>query len=407
MRSDRKGSTALAMAIFFAVTVEMAPAGAVGHIARDLHADVPAAAGGSAAYAIATAVVAVPCALLTRRMNLRRTVIATGVLFALAALATATAPNLETYLALRAVNGAVHGAFFPVVLALAAATDPDRPGRAVARVLLGNACALAVGVPLSEALSGWGWQVPIGLAAAAVAVAALAAPKGADVSTAEPPALRALPWIAVAVPALVFTMALAGHFSFYTYLSPLATQQGAVPSIILGAYGVAVIGGTMASGALANGRRTSRAALIAGTQGLVLAAVALVQGVPAVAVGAVVAGVCFGLLPTIVQTEMLTRARGAETVASALAVVAFNVGIAGGAFGGGLAYPAGSTAPALVGGILLGLAALAFAFTGFSRTRADRGVSPSNQSVGTGRLTRGASTPTWAERVPASKGRKA
>ncbi|MBO9556797.1 MAG: hypothetical protein J7523_19685, partial [Cellulomonas sp.] len=88
---DAAARAALPVAVFFAVTVEMAPVGAVSTIARDLGAGVERVALGSTAYAAATAVVAVPGALLLRAAPLRRAVVAGAVFAAAAALSVAAA----------------------------------------------------------------------------------------------------------------------------------------------------------------------------------------------------------------------------------------------------------------------------------------------------------------------------
>lgn len=357
---DAAARAALPVAVFFAVTVEMAPVGAVSTIARDLGAGVERVALGSTAYAAATAVVAVPGALLLRAAPLRRAVVVAGAVFAAAAALSVAAADLPAFLVTRALTGVAHGCFFPLALALAARSSV-RPERAVAHVLLGNAGALALGVPVVEALSTWSWRVPLLVAAVAVALAAAGAPPERVRAAAADGRAGGAPPGAVLALAAAFALALAGHFTFYTFLTPLAESASSSATAVLGAYGVAVVVAALVAGPLSGRSRLPRACAVAAVEGVLLAALAATGAPVAVVAAGVVAGLCFGLLPALVQSEMLAIAGDRATLASAVAVVAFNVGIAAGAALGGAASSRGPGAPPLLGGALLVAAAVAIA----------------------------------------------
>ncbi|MFF2300497.1 MFS transporter [Arthrobacter sp. NPDC058127] len=351
-----RATVALPLAVFFAVTVEMAPAGALTHIATALSTDIGSAAAGSSLYALSTAILALPLAGFAQRFELRKATILAGAIFTALGLATAAAPDLPAYLVLRALHGAAHGAFFPLVLALAAASAQQNTGKAVARVLLGNGFALAVGVPVSEALATLNWRIPIALSAIGVLASILFAPRpvpqeqGSREEHARRPA-RGIFWLSV-----TFALALAGHFSYYTFLAPAATADAVPAPLALGAYGAAVIISTALSGTIAGRHRLQRATAVITAEAIILAVAALTPGPATTIMAASLAGICFGLLPTLIQTEMLERAAGHRALASGAAVVAFNTGIATGAAGGATVTGITIHTPALLGAALLFLA---------------------------------------------------
>ncbi|WP_369745728.1 MFS transporter [Paenarthrobacter sp. AMU7] len=355
---------ALPFALFFAVTVEMAPAGALEHIAKAFSSDIGTAAAGSSLYALSTAVLALPLSALAQRFNLRKTAVLTAGIFTVLGLATSAAPDMSTYLILRSIQGAAHGAFFPLVLALAAAASPNNTGKATARVLLGNGCALALGVPAAEALSSLDWRIPLALASCGVLAAMICAPQPQARTTPTEMTTTGGSSGSFVPIALILAVSLAGHFSYYTFLAPLATHAGTQPSIVLAVYGGAVIIATALSGRLAGKRRLQRALIVLIAEAVIVAGAALLAGPLVVFATAALAGTCFGLLPTLMQTEILDRSLGNQTIASGAAVVAFNAGIAAGSAGGATLVGVSIQTPALIGACLLGFAAIMLAFAG-------------------------------------------
>lgn len=352
----------LPLALFFAVTVEMAPSGSLEHIAKAFGSDIGTAAAGSSLYALSTAVMALPLSALAQRFDLRPAAILTAGVFTALGLATSAAPDVSTYLILRTIQGAAHGAFFPLVLSLAAAASPNSTGKATARVLLGNGCALALGVPAAEALSSFDWRIPVALASCGVFAAMIYAPQpqaGTAPATNSSKAGSNGSFVPIA---LILAVALAGHFSYYTFLAPLAAREGTQPSLVLAAYGGAVIIATALSGRLAGKRRLHRALLVIVAEAAILACAAAFAGPVVVFATAVMAGACFGLLPTLIQSEILDRSLGNQTIASGAAVVAFNAGIAAGSASGATLVDTSIQAPALVGACLLGLSAIMLGF---------------------------------------------
>jgi len=369
-------AAALPLALFFAVTVEMAPAGALAHIAAALHTDIGSAAAGSSIYALSTAFLALPLAGFAQRFDLRNATIIAGLSFTVLGLAAAAAPGLTGYLAFRALNGAAHAAFFPLVLALAAAAAPRNTAQAVARVLLGNGLALALGVPAAEALAALDWRLPLALASLGVAAAVSFAPHPVpqEGGITEKPAERSpagIVWLAA-----LFALALAGHFAYYTFLAAAVEAQGLPAALVLSLYGAAVIAATAFSGPIARQNRLGRAVAVIAIESLVLAAMATVPGPATTIIAAVTAGACFGFLPTLIQTEMLEQAPQHRALVSGAAVVAFNTGIAVGAVSGATVTGFSTNAPSLLGSALLVLSAVGLAT---ARTFARKQIVPGTQ----------------------------
>lgn len=351
---------ALPLAIFFAVTAEMAPAGAVLHIAEAYHTDAPSAALGSTTYAAATALFAVPLAQRLQRFPLRACFLMASLAFAAINLAVSLMPGLTGYLILRGMTGIAHGAFFPLALALAAQSDPQQPERAVARALLGNAAALALGVPLSEALASTAWQLPFILTSVGIAVAAYLVPAPSWAPQDRQPTDRTVSLKPVVVIGALFALVLTGHFAFFIVLAPRAMETELPPAIALTLYGICVVAGTLGSGQLARGHRLLRAGVVLAVEALAILAVTTSASPLVLAAAATVTGLCFGLLPTLVQTEMMSSSAGRATLASGVAVVAFNLGIAAGAALGGISDATFHNGALLTSSALLGIGSLLF-----------------------------------------------
>ena len=139
---------------------------------------------------------------------------------------------------------------------------------------------------------------------------------------------------AVLVMATVITLLALGHFTLYTYISPLLLHDGVaradVGAVLFG-YGCGGLLGLAAAGAVVARRPDEALAadIVLMSLSLVLAA-AVASTIGIIAVVAVW-GVAFGALPTLTQTVMLRSAGDATDAATALVNATTNMGIAGGA----------------------------------------------------------------------------
>lgn len=343
----------LAVCVFTAICTEMLPVGLLPEVGRGLH--VPPASAGLlvSLYAVLVAVMSVPIAAVAERWP-RRVVLA-GLLgaYALSNLAFALAPDYAVALVARAIGGLAHAGFFAVSVAAAVSlVDPARAGRAVAVVMVGNALALVLGVPLGTVLGtalGWRWAFAVlaaamaGLAAAVLRV--LPNDRAADTES-RTPVLTAVRRPALILMSAAITLLALGHFTLYTYVSPLLLHDGIartdVAAVLFG-YGCGgLLGLTAASAVVARWPEKAYAAdCVLMTVSLLLAAV--VDSTVGVIAVVVLWGAAFGALPTLSQTVTLRAARDAPDTATAMVNATTNIGIAGGA---------------LVGSRLLGVVAL-------------------------------------------------
>jgi MFS transporter, DHA1 family, inner membrane transport protein len=139
---------------------------------------------------------------------------------------------------------------------------------------------------------------------------------------------------AVLVMATVITLLALGHFTLYTYVTPLLLHDGvghsSVGAVLFG-YGCGGLAGLAIGAAVVN--RWSSAALAADIvlMGGCLAAAATIASTLGIVTVVVVWGMAFGAFPTLTQMVMLRAAGDATGAATALTNATTNVGIAGGA----------------------------------------------------------------------------
>jgi MFS transporter, DHA1 family, inner membrane transport protein len=338
----------LAGCVFFAICTEMLPVGLLPEIGRGLGVSPSGAGVLVSLYAVLVAVTSVPIAAVAERWP-RRLVLA-GLLgaYTLSNVGFAVAPGYAVAVVARAVGGLAHAGFFAVAVAAAVSlVDAERAGRAITVVMLGNALALVLGVPLGTVLGtalGWRWAfVVLALATGGLAVVVLRvlpAPARSSLGTTSRSAvMTGVRRPALLVMATVITLLALGHFTLYTYVSPLLLHDGVARTdvgVVLFGYGCGGLVGLAVAGMVV-GRRPEGALaadiVLMGLSLLLAAAVASRIGIIAVVA---VWGVAFGAFPTLTQTVMLRSAGDAAGAAAALVNATTNVGIAGGALLGSL-----------------------------------------------------------------------
>ena len=331
----------LATCVFFAICTEMLPVGLLPQIAAGLGISASTAGILVSSYAVIVAIMSVPIAALVERWPRRRVLAVLLSTYAVSNVIFAAAPNDAVAMVARVIGGVAHAGFFAVAIAAAVSfVDAASSGRAIAVVLTGNALALVFGVPLGTVLGtalGWRWAfVVIAVALGGLAVAVLRVLPAHDPAraTARTPVLTGVRNPAVIVMAVVITLLALGHFTLYTYVSPLLLHDGVahadVGAVLFG-YGCGGVVGLVAAGWAVS--RRPGLALIADIVlmclSLVLAAV--VGSTSGIVLVVAVWGVAFGAFPTLTQTVMLRAAGDATDAASSLVNATTNLGIAGGA----------------------------------------------------------------------------
>ncbi len=363
----------LAGTVFIAITTEVLPVGLLPVISRDLGTSDSRTGLLVSAYALVVAVGSIPLTALIVRWPRRRVLIGLLLLYALSNVLTAAAGDYWIALGARLLGGLAHAGFFSAVFAAAVAVSPAaRSGRATAIVASGTGLGLACGVPLGTAFGtavGWRWAflacaaVMLLLAGATALVMPRSdAPATAEIGTPIMTAIRGRALIMVAVMIVVLTL---GHYTAYTYVSPMLLRDGvgvSTISVVLAGYGVAGIAGLVLTGTVVD--RRPRAALY----GAIVLTVACLLAVGLIhqPIGATIVvaawGFAFGMLPTLIQAVALRAVPHSPDAAPAVVNSAFNVGIAGGALiGARELLVAAPSALALTGAGLAAAALLALA----------------------------------------------
>ncbi|MFF4618211.1 MFS transporter [Nonomuraea jabiensis] len=302
-------------------------------------------------YSLLIVATAIPLTTLTSRWDRRRLLLTVMGLFTISNALLAAAPNYQVALLARLIAALGHGVLWSAMAGYATGlVDPVKAGRAVAVVFAGNSAALTAGVPLGTLLgqaAGWrtAFAVLSGVSALLVLAGRAVLPRheGTSTPTGTRQALR-IPGVRLVAAATALVML--GHFTLHTYLVPYLGSAVAASALFV--FGLAGIVGVAAAGLLAD-RRTSPALL--STLGLLATALAVlpVTGGPTTIAVIAMWGLAYAALPTLLQTLALKRAPRAGSAASALFIIAFNVGITAGSLAGGqtLAFLGAAWLPAV------------------------------------------------------------
>lgn len=358
----RLALVALALGGFGIGTTEFVAMGLLPEIASDLlprlwatDSELATASAGHliSAYALGVVVGAPTIATLAARLPRRALLLALAVAFTVATVASALAPTYEIALLARFVAGLPHGAYFGVASLVAASLmGPGKRGRGVAFVMAGLTIANVIGVPLITMLGQrHGWQIAYlavaGIFAATAISIALVVPAqpgdaGATVRRELTALRRGQVWFALAIGSLGF----GGFFAVYSYISPLATEVGGIPTVAV-PWVLATMGIGMTVGNLLGGRLADRGSLRGMLIGFVLFIGALgllgvISGSPVgLFVGIFAVGTTASLTTPSIQTRLMDVAGESQTLAAALNHAALNIGNSLGAFLGAAVIAAG------------------------------------------------------------------
>ncbi len=345
---------ALTLSAFAIGTTEFVIVGLLPTIAADLGVNLPSAGLLVSLYALGVAVGAPVLTALTGKIPRKTLLLSLMVLFTLGNLLAWKSPGYETLVIARILTGLAHGVFFSIGSTIATSLVPkDKAASAIAIMFTGLTVALVTGVPLGTFIGQHvGWRETF-LAVSALGLVAfigslLYVPS--NIAHSKPASLLQQVQV-LGQPRLLLVYAMTavgygGSFIAFTYLAPILQQvsgfsAGAVGAVML-VYGVSVAFGNIWGGKLADKQGPVRALK---QIFLLLAAVLLLLTFtaphPVLVVitvllwGAVAFGNVAGLQVYVVQQAEHFTPRAVD-VASGLNIAAFNLGIAGGAWGGGL-----------------------------------------------------------------------
>jgi DHA1 family L-arabinose/isopropyl-beta-D-thiogalactopyranoside export protein-like MFS transporter/DHA1 family inner membrane transport protein len=354
------------------VTTESLPIGLLTSMAEDLKHSVSAIGLLVTGYAIVVVIVSVPLTHLTRRLS-RRTVLS-GMLATLVvmALASALAHSYSLLFAARLVTALAQALFWSVVTSAVAGLFPEPArGRALSLMFTGTALAPVLGVPLGTWLgqrSGWR-SAFVALSvlalltfAAVVTLLPRAGAPGGEVTYGAIPDRRR--YVVVLV---VTTLGIAGSLTAFTYVTPFLLEvshvtKGAL-ALCLGISGAAGVVGSLASGPFL-GRHAPGVVLssLAAQSGALLTLYFFGDGkVLAVAMLGIVGGATASMAAGLSARGLQIAPRRTDIAAAGISS-AYNLGIAGGSWVGGLVLTGFSVRATALTAALLVLASLVVAF---------------------------------------------
>ena len=345
---------ALTLSAFAIGTTEFVIVGLIPTIAASLGVSVPSAGLLVSLYALGVAVGAPVLTALTGRVPRKQLLLGLMALFTIGNLVAWMAPNYTALMAARVLTGLAHGVFFSIGSTIATSLVPkEKAASAIALMFTGLTVALVTGVPLGTFIGQhFGWQATFMavslLGVIAIAGSAILVPS--TITGSKPSSL--LTQLAVLKkPRLLLvyamtTLGYGGSFIAFTYLAPILQEvagfAAGTVSLVMLVYGVSVAAGNIWGGKLADRQGPVRALqIVFALLALVLLVLSFTAPSKPLVLLTVLAwgAVAFGNVPGL-QVYVVQRAERdapqAVDVASGLNIAAFNVGIALGAWGGGL-----------------------------------------------------------------------
>ena len=383
---------ALTISAFAIGTTEFVIVGLLPTMAADLNVSLPSAGLLVSLYALGVAIGAPVLTALTGKIPRKMLLLGLMALFTLGNVLAWQAPGYNSLIIARILTGLAHGVFFSIGSTIATSLVPkEKVASAIATMFTGLTVALVTGVPLGTFIGQhFGWRETF-LAVSALGVIAFIGSMlfvPAKIRHTPPASLLQQAKV-LGQPRLLLVYAITalgygGSFTAFTFLAPILQEvsgftAGAVGLVML-VYGVSVAAGNLWGGKLADKQGPIKALkLIFALLAVVLFVLTLTAHSQWLALATVLAwgAVAFGNVPglqvyVVKQAEQLTP--HAVDVASGLNIAAFNVGIAGGAWAGGLIVAnMGLMHTPWIGGLIV-LAALAATYWSGYLDRRQEGV---------------------------------
>lgn len=346
---------ALALAAFAVGSAEFVISGILPPLAEDLAVSIPIAGLLVSAYAIGVAIGGPALTIFTSRFSQRNVLIVLMIVFSIAQVLCAIAPDYGLLLAARLLSACAHGVFFGagnvVVVAL---VPPERRGAAFSLFISGITVANLLGLPGGAAIGlHFGWRVPFLAVAALGAIAAIVLfLKLPDTRVAGErhatfrEQVRELRHQEVWLSYLTITLVMIGALAFGTFQVPIMLNVTRLNPDIVPIY--LLIGGLgSVLGIYLGGRGTDWKPMPTLLTVLLLQSLLYFTMLFAMhdkvwmTVNLLATSILGFAFSTPLQARVLTAAQSAPNLASSLISTAFNIGIAGGAFIGAMLLSSG------------------------------------------------------------------
>ncbi|WP_210611035.1 MFS transporter [Priestia flexa] len=356
-KTNEKGGTfallALAISAFGIGTTEFVPVGLLSSISNDLSISITLAGLLISGYAIGVSIGAPVLTALTSKVNRKTLLMALMVVFIIGNAAAAMSTSFSLLLIARFITAFSHGIFFSIGSTIAADLVPQhKRASAIAFMFTGLTVATVTGVPLGTFIGQtFGWRATFGavalLGVIGIIASAILIPN--NLKEAPPASFKEQVKILKNGPLLlafaITALGYGGTFVAFTYLTPLLENVTGFSakwvSIILLVYGVAVAIGNTVGGKAANKSPLKALFWMFIFQAIVLIALSFTAPFKAVGLITIFLMGLFAFmnvpgLQILVVNLAEKYVPSAVNVASALNIAAFNIGIAIGAFVGGI-----------------------------------------------------------------------
>jgi len=374
---------ALTIAAYAIGTTEFVIVGLLPTVAADLDITLPLAGLIVSVYALGVTFGAPILTALTGRIERKPLLLGLMALFVVGNTAAALSPSYQVLLVARVLSAFAHGVFFSVGSTIAADLVPEnRRASAIAMMFMGLTVAIVTGVPIGTYIGqAFGWRATFWAVAALGVVAfagiAMLLPRTLS-KAAQARLLDQLRVLGSGRLLIVFAMTALGYggtFVAFTFLAPILQEITGFSeesvSLMLVLYGVSIAIGNIAGGRIANTNPVKALIGLFILQALVLAIFSFTAASPVLtlvtlaALGFLSFANVPGLQLYVVQLAKEHRP-GAVDVASALNIAAFNLGIALGAWLGGIIVDSslGLAATPWVGATLVAAALLLTLWSG-------------------------------------------
>jgi len=363
---------ALTISAFGIGTTEFVIVGLLPTVANDLNTSISSAGLLVSLYALGVAIGAPVLTALTSKIARKRLLIGIMLLFIIGNGLATIAPSFTLLILARILTGFAHGVFFSIGSTIAASLVPeDKRASAISIMFAGLTVAIVTGVPLGTYIGqNFGWRATfVGVAILGV-IGALASYFLVPSNIKKSRPLRLVDQLKVLKnPSILLVLAITalgygGTFVTFTYLAPLLEEvtgfSASMTSVLLLVYGIAIALGNIIGGKVSNKTPGKALMVMFALQAVVLVVLYFTVSSP---IWSIVTLFFMGILAfsnvPALQLYVVKMAEkylpGTEDVASALNIAAFNVGIAIGAYVGGLIVEStlGVAATPWVGSILV------------------------------------------------------
>ncbi len=343
---------ALAISAFGIGSTEFISVGLLPLISSNMDVSISTAGLTVSIYALGVTVGAPVLTTMTAKMNRKNLLMLVMVVFIIGNLISAFAASFAILLTGRVIAAFAHGVFMSIASVIAAdVVQPSKRASAIAVMFTGLTVATVTGVPLGTFIGQlFGWRMSF-IFIVAIGVIALIAnyflvPK--NLSSAKSISLKSIGQVLlnkkIGIVLLMTAFGYGGTFVIYTYLSPMFIKMGYTANMIvvlLIVYGIMVAIGNTIGGHFANEKPAKALFVMFSLQAATLLLLQFTSPNPILGLIVVMLMGFFAFMSVsglqLYVVELAERYLP-ETVsmASALNISAFNVGIAIGAFIGGL-----------------------------------------------------------------------